>query len=250
VQVLSSSFLQKGQVITINEHGLASQEPLRRAYDGVTYFGCKRTLAKQPAGGAGEMEADSGAPAMVHESASEEEANSSANLDPHTQLHAEVVNDFIIPACKKEDKAKHAGRQFQIRFDPHAETYFIKDLQVGYGVFTETVGPVPLKDNLLINMGESYIVTNLCAPDPEVVQEYALNSLGDALSSAQPPPKLKLRVFSVSRSDQPDLYCCQFEEQEVVIGRSPNCDIRVDDELLSKMQAAIHFDLDSRQWVL
>ena len=39
--------------------------------------------------------------------------------------------------------------------------YFIKDLQIGYGVFTETVGPVPLKDNMLINMGESYIVTNI-----------------------------------------------------------------------------------------
>lgn len=86
-------------------------------------------------------------------------------------------------------------------------------------------------------MGESYIVTNLCPPDSEIVQEYALNnSCGDQqMQCAQPPPKLKLRVFSVSKSDQPDLYCCQFEEQEVVIGRSPNCDIRVDDELLSKM---------------
>jgi len=73
--------LQKGQVITINEHGLASQEPLRKLYDGVTYFGCKRTLPKKLATGSGEMEADSGAPAMVHESASEEDANSSAALD-------------------------------------------------------------------------------------------------------------------------------------------------------------------------
>ena len=39
-------------------------------------------------------------------------------------------------------------------------------------MFTETVGPVPLKDNLLINMGESYIVTNLQQPDPEIVSEY------------------------------------------------------------------------------
>jgi len=120
-------------------------------------------------------------------------------------------------------------------------------------VFTETVGPVPLKDNLLINMGESYIVTNLCSPEPEIVQEYALNGNSGANqtdASSLAPPKLKLRVFSVSRSDQPDLFCCQFEEQEVVIGRSPNCDIRVDDELLSKMQASISFDLASREWVL
>ena len=70
------------------------------------------------------MEADSGAPAMVHESASEDEANSSVAVD----RSREIVNDFIIPACKKEDKEKHAGRQFQIRFDQHTETYFIKDL--------------------------------------------------------------------------------------------------------------------------
>ena len=60
------------------------------------------------------MEADSGAPAMVHESASEEDANSSAAaLDGGaTSGVKEIVNDFIIPACKKEDKEKHAGRQF------------------------------------------------------------------------------------------------------------------------------------------
>jgi len=99
-------------------------------------------------------------------------------------------------------------------------------------------------------MGESYIVTNLSAPDPEIVQEYASNTMENATQGAQPPAKLKLRVFSVSKSDQPDLHCCQFEEQEVVIGRSPNCDIRVDDELLSKMQASISFDLQLREWVL
>lgn len=199
LRVLSSAFLQKGQVIQLNEHGLASQEPLRRAYDGITYFGCKRTLPKKRgANCTGEMEADSGAPALVNESASDEDANSSAALDQAVANGKEIVNDFIIPACKKEDKEKHAGRQFQIRFDKHTETYFIKDLQIGYGVFTETVGPVPLKDNLLINMGESYIVTNLSQPDPEMVQEYACS---DSQQGAQPPPKLKLRVFSVSKSD-------------------------------------------------
>ena len=37
----------------------------------------------------------------------------------------------------------------------------IKDLGVGFGIFTESVGQVIIKDNLLINLGESYIVTNL-----------------------------------------------------------------------------------------
>ena len=85
---------------------------MRNSYDGVTFFGCKRTMPRKLTKSSAEMEADSGAPAMVHESASEEDANSSAAHDQATNNTKEVVNDFIIPACKKEDKEKHAGRQF------------------------------------------------------------------------------------------------------------------------------------------
>ena len=47
LRVLSSAILEKGQVISINEYGLSGIEPLRKAYDGVTYFGCKKTLTKE-----------------------------------------------------------------------------------------------------------------------------------------------------------------------------------------------------------
>ena len=59
-------------------------------------------------------------------------------------------------------------------------------------------------------MGESYIVTNIHSPDPDMIKEYELVGNGELTNG--PPPKLKLRVFSVSKSDQPDLYCCQFED--------------------------------------
>lgn len=69
---------------------------------------------------------------------------------------------------------------------------------------------------MLINIGESYIVANLNQSNIDKVVQ------------------LKLRVFSVNRPDTPDLYSCQHKEQMLVIGRSPNCDIRIEDELLSK----------------
>ena len=37
----------------------------------------------------------------------------------------------------------------------------IKDLGVGYGVFVRQEAPILLKDNMLINVGEAYIVVNL-----------------------------------------------------------------------------------------
>jgi len=103
----------------------------------------------------------------------------------------------------------------------------MKDLGIGFGVFTESVGSVVLKDNQLINMGESYIVTNLVELESDD-QESIL--------------QLKLKVFSVNKADMPDLYSVQNKNQLMVIGRSPNCDIRIEDELLSKMQSTIFFD--------
>jgi len=41
---------------------------------------------------------------------------------------------------------------------------------------------------------------------------------------------------------------CHNEKQELVIGRSPNCDIRIDDQLISKMQSTIKFE--DGNWIL
>lgn len=46
-------------------------------------------------------------------------------------------------------------------YDKEQNEYKLKDLGIGFGVFTESVGPVVLTDDLLINIGESYIVSNL-----------------------------------------------------------------------------------------
>ena len=40
-------------------------------------------------------------------------------------------------------------------------SYKIKDLGIGYGAFVKLNGPLILRDNFLLNMGESYIVANL-----------------------------------------------------------------------------------------
>ena len=48
-------------------------------------------------------------------------------------------------------------------------------------------------------MGESYMVTNIVTASKEEEDEY---------NGEKPLEKIKLRVFSVSKSDQPDLYSC------------------------------------------
>jgi len=47
--------------------------------------------------------------------------------------------------------------------------YMIKDLGIGFGAFVRLDRPLELKDNHLINMGESFIIVNL-------IQEHQSNS--------------------------------------------------------------------------
>ena len=66
-------------------------------------------------------------------------------------------------------------------------TYKIKDLGIGYGAFVKLTRPLILRDNFLLNMGESYIVANL------------IRSQEDGTI------KLRLKIFSVVKADQPDV---------------------------------------------
>lgn len=79
-------------------------------------------------------------------------------------IQKEVVNDFVIPTKNEEEKQKHRGRQFQIYYDSQVQKYKIKDLGIGYGAFVKLTKPLVLRDNFLLNMGESYIVANLLRP--------------------------------------------------------------------------------------
>ena len=45
--------------------------------------------------------------------------------------------------------------------NPSNGRYLIKDLGIGFGAFAKLEKPLELKDNYLLNMGESFIIVNL-----------------------------------------------------------------------------------------
>mmetsp|Transcript_27821 Transcript_27821/g.26881 ORF Transcript_27821/g.26881 Transcript_27821/m.26881 type:complete len:134 (+) Transcript_27821:553-954(+) len=111
----------------------------------------------------------------------------------------EIVNDFVIPTKNEEEKEKHRGRQFQIYFDCDSYKYKIKDLGIGYGAFVKLIEPLILRDNFLLNMGESYIVANLLKP---------MEEMAGIVAKDKSPQRLRLKIFSVVKADQPDVFCC------------------------------------------
>mmetsp|Transcript_6717 Transcript_6717/g.10801 ORF Transcript_6717/g.10801 Transcript_6717/m.10801 type:complete len:186 (+) Transcript_6717:701-1258(+) len=160
------------------------------------------------------------------------------------------VNDFIIPKSQNAnetatvnpimgggDSSTHSGRQFYIRYDIETGSYRIRDLGRGYGAFGKLQHAIEIRDSFLINIGESYVVSYLVENDEM--------SGADFGGSEQ---KLKLKIFPPCNLDKPDVITCQNDKQELIIGRSPNCDIRIDDQLISKMQSSIRYE--SRRWIL
>ena len=60
-----------------------------------------------------------------------------------------------------------------------AGKYLIRDLGVGFGAFARLDRPCELKDNHLLNMGESFIIVNLINEDKnkDIIAEYSEDHL-------------------------------------------------------------------------
>lgn len=89
-------------------------------------------------------------------------------------------------------------------------------------------GLAVLKDNMLVNVGEAYIVVNLL---PEGAEE-----------QGRPYDTLKLKMFGGPSNGE--IYEFNMNEmrngeKEILIGRTPDCDVKINDKLLSKVQSHI-----------
>jgi hypothetical protein len=71
-----------------------------------------------------------------------------------------VVNDFIVPLRDPELNEAHRGRHFVIYYRIEKNSYWIRDLCIGFGVFVRLDYTLLLKDSMLFNIGESFLVVH------------------------------------------------------------------------------------------
>lgn len=147
-------------------------------------------------------------------------------------LSDEILNDFVIPSSDKSIAEKHRGRHFMIYYNLDEGVYMIQDLALGLGTFVKIEGTINLKDNQLLNIGDNFIVVNIL-PDRQKLY-----------------PRLRIKLFGGPSTGEIFYFNApEYHDRRVRIGRQASCEVHLDDNLLSKIQATIFYSTQEG-WIL
>ncbi len=81
--------------------------------------------------------------------------------------------DYLIRPKDQQYDNRYVGRHFQIYFNPDIMKYYLKDLGNGFGTFIKIQSETLLKDNSLINIGDSYLVCTMGIEEENLHSEYS-----------------------------------------------------------------------------
>ena len=149
-------------------------------------------------------------------------------------LNSNPKIDYLL--YPKEDfyDSKFIGKHFQIRYDTDNKLYYLKDLGFGFGTFIKLTNDIKLKDNFLINIGETYIVFSLNIENEEIENSNENDEL------IKDKNYLNIKVFS--GDEKCDNYNFDyFSNPTILIGRNEICDIMIEDKMLSRVHCAVFF---------
>lgn len=149
--------------------------------------------------------------------------------------------DFLIKPKTDQYEEKYLGKHFYIRFDPKERKYFIKDLGFGFGTFSKIIKHIKIKDNYLINLGNTFLVFMFGGEEMISVEDNSVDSVDNKT--------LNVRVFSGNGKSEPKSFNPNIKKV-AYIGRDPSlCDICIDDNLLSRVHCTLLYT-EECGWVL
>ena len=136
------------------------------------------------------------------------------------ELNTNPCIDYLLGPKDQEYDEQFIGKHFQIRFDWYTKKYYIKDLGNGFGTFIKLINEEKIKDNLLINIGETYIV-------------FSFNNENEK--------ELMIKIFT--GDEQCNSYLFNMDNQTcIIIGRDSSlCDVIVEDKMLSRIHCCINY---------
>lgn len=67
-----------------------------------------------------------------------------------------MLNDLVIPINNASDCHQRDGRHFLIAYNIERDSYYLRDLGIGFGVFTRLDYALHIKDGHLLNIGSYF----------------------------------------------------------------------------------------------
>ena len=142
----------------------------------------------------------------------------------------QIINDVVLPLVNSDLAESYRGKHFQILYDISRDSYYIQDLKLGFGTYYKLFNSIEIKNNTLILVGESYILTSLLMSNKEC-------------------SKIKLKIYGKGVGDVFYFSASDCSENYITIGRQETCDVRLQGSLVSKIHCTI-FYTPEKGWVL
>ena len=214
ITIVNSQTLSTGTKLKINPRGMVTGS-LRNANDGITYFGY---------------------------------------IDPEGD--DETTVDYVLPpkyvpngkgGNENNKIEKYSGRYFQIAYNSVLKEYYLRDLGNGLGTFVKIKTQMILKDNSLINIGDSYLVVNFDPPleKTEGNEEGTIESRYQGIGR-----KLIVNLYDEKRDNQKKTYSFTPGAKIIRVGRRKHGnDIELEDSLVSKVNSNITYH-EKEGWVI
>ena len=156
----------------------------------------------------------------------------------HTEGNFEV--DFVLENKDNYYEDAFNGRHFMIKFNPDDLNYYIKDLGRGFGTFIKIQDWTELKNNLLLNIGDNYLVFSLGEDDEDEEDEKKMDDTNKNDNT------LNIKIFSMN--SQQKMYKFFPTDCLVTIGRSSDNTIYIDDDMLSRIHCTIVYN--NEKWYI
>jgi hypothetical protein len=137
------------------------------------------------------------------------------------------------------------GRYFCIYFNPDVMKYYLREC-MNYSTYIKIQNEVILKDNFIINIGTSYINVNIGEDDIDETNQYNNKKIA-SLQNNYNSNNLILKIETKNIKYDPMVF--QPTKTQLRIGRNVNCEISVDDDLLSRVHCTIIFK-ENVGWVI
>ena len=115
------------------------------------------------------------------------------------------------------------------------QKYYLKDMGIGYGTFIKLLNETTIKENTIVNIGESYLIFSFDKKNLELNNQ----EIND--------DDLLIKIYS-NENDYEPIICKNNNEIIYTVGRSDKCDVLIKDKMLSRVHCTLTY-LDGNWYI-